>query len=42
MIPQNAASLATLLLWSFAAGFAEKLVPSILDRFTAMARPSRR
>ncbi|KQW87020.1 hypothetical protein ASC94_26685 [Massilia sp. Root418] len=38
MVPLDAASLAKLLLLAFMAGFAEQLVPDVLDRFTALAQ----
>lgn len=38
MVPSDAASLAKLLLLAFMAGFAEKVVPDVLDRFTALAQ----
>jgi hypothetical protein len=34
LIPASATDFSRLMLWAFAAGFAEKLVPDVLDRFT--------
>ena len=36
--PQNFTDYGKLLVWSFIAGFAERLVPDMLDRFTAASK----
>jgi hypothetical protein len=36
LIPAGATDLSRLMLWAFAAGFAEKLVPDVLDRFSKL------